>query len=544
MTGKAASSVQRQVCRVRRRLFVQALLRCLAWCWAVALAATAAWLLVQPFLTGEVHHALRWGVPGGLVAAACLLALALALRQAPGHIATALMVDERLGLKERVTTALTLTPSEAQSPAAQALLADVHQRLDALDINPHFPVRVSWLAALVPAGAAVFVLIALSYEPHPGSARGDTTRESAEARAAAKDLEEKLQDMRKASVKPLPKDQDDARALKGIEDAWNRLLDRQQNLGDKEKVREQVQAMRTLEEKLKDRAQNLKGQTEKNQALVQQLQKLKTLDPKGKDPDMAAGPVKDVQEALSKGKLNEAQEALEALHKKLTDGKLSKQELKQLQEQLQGLGRKLQRLAEQKDRRDQLARDHDLGNLDEEQLKQALEQLEQEGQDLEELARMLEECKECLKKGQQGKAAGKLKMLARKLKEIQLTEEELRDLEENGRRLEALRAQMLARLNGQEGGGSPGTKRPMGTEEPTQVHDARQQAETDPKGRLRVTGFSRGGTFSKIQAKDVAAAFRQAEQDAPAAIERQRIAPEDADMLKGYYENLGGQQKR
>jgi hypothetical protein len=42
--------------------------------------------------------------------------------------------------------------------------------------------------------------------------------------------------------------------------------------------------------------------------------------------------------------------------------------------------------------------------------------------------------------------------------------------------------------------------------------------------------------------KEVGGAFRQAVQDAPEAIERQRIPnPEAADMVKGYFQKLGGQ---
>jgi hypothetical protein len=548
MAGKTVSPVQRQLGRARRRLFVQGLLDRLAWCWAGALALAACWFLVQPFFIGNVEE-LRWAGAAGLAGAATVLAVGLAWWRAPRPLDVALAVDARLGLKERVTTALGLSPAEARSPAGRALLADVNERIGPLDVKGRFPVRLTWPAALVPAAAAVLALVALFYEPQPGAAQGGPGADG-RARAEAGDIEQKLKEIRKAVAKPRPRDGSDGKELKELEDAWNRLLDKRVDLRDTDKVREQVQSMRSLEEKLKDRAGSLKAQVEKNQALLRQLQKVAQVDPGGrklepkKGPaDDKEGPLQEVQEALAKGQADRARDALEKLQKKLGGGKLSKQELRRLQEQLQDLRNRLQRLAGQQDRKDRLQRERDRGELDEEQLRQALEQLEREGQDLEDLARLLDECRDCLKKGDGKGAQGKLKALAGRLEEMKLTEEELRDLEENAGRLEAVRAEMLERLNGQAGGGPPGQRRPAADDGPTRSHDARQRAEQDPKGQLRISGFGRGGRFSKVPAKEVPGAFRQAVQDAPQAIERQRISPEASDMLKGYYENLGGQKK-
>src|SRR5205085_5083485 len=89
----------------------------------------------------------------------------------------------------------------------------------------------------------------------------------------------------------------------------------------------------------------------------------------------------------------------------------------------------------------------------------------------------------------------------------------------------------------------PGAERPVAPDGPTKNKDARQRAEPDYRGKQRITGFSRGGTFSKVPAREIGGVFQQAVQDAPEAIERQRVPPDAAEMLKGYYENLGGQKK-
>src|SRR5262245_58347705 len=109
----ATAMVDRQVGRVRRRLFVGGLLCLLAWCWAGALALAAAWFLVQPYLLPEAPGPLRWYVVAGLLGAGTLLALALGWLRRPSPVAAALSLDERFNLKERVVTSLTLTPAEA-----------------------------------------------------------------------------------------------------------------------------------------------------------------------------------------------------------------------------------------------------------------------------------------------------------------------------------------------------------------------------------------------------------------------------------------------
>src|ERR1043166_1762893 len=124
MARPTRSLLDRQVTRVRRRLVVQTLLNLGTLCWSTAFITSAAWFLVQPWLLTAAPPALRWGIAGGILAAATVLAGVLAWLWAPPRLSAALSLDERFGLKERVTTALTLAAGQIHTPAAQALLAD------------------------------------------------------------------------------------------------------------------------------------------------------------------------------------------------------------------------------------------------------------------------------------------------------------------------------------------------------------------------------------------------------------------------------------
>ena len=70
--------IERQVNRVRRRLFLTALLERLAWSWAVALLLSAVWFLVGPYLI----DGWRWPVLGALLTLATVVAVALTRRRA------------------------------------------------------------------------------------------------------------------------------------------------------------------------------------------------------------------------------------------------------------------------------------------------------------------------------------------------------------------------------------------------------------------------------------------------------------------------------
>src|SRR5262245_15094434 len=109
MTSPPPSAVPRQVARVRRRLLLHSAADLLCRCWAAALALAAVWFLLQPLLLSEPTGWLRWGVAGGMAVAATGLAVGLALRRAPSDVAAALEIDRRFGLRERVTTAVTLS---------------------------------------------------------------------------------------------------------------------------------------------------------------------------------------------------------------------------------------------------------------------------------------------------------------------------------------------------------------------------------------------------------------------------------------------------
>jgi len=134
--------------------------------------------------------------------------------------------------------------------------------------------------------------------------------------------------------------------------------------------------------------------------------------------------------------------------------------------------------------------------------------------------------------------------------EIELTDQEIRDILRDQQEIEnAMRALLDALAEGEgddgdglNGGGRPGARRPIDPNDPnSKISPERSRAEVSSKGQQRITGYARGGNFNKVPAKEVGGAFRQAAQDGPEALDRQRIPDDAADIARDYFRKLGNQ---
>jgi hypothetical protein len=171
--------------------------------------------------------------------------------------------------------------------------------------------------------------------------------------------------------------------------------------------------------------------------------------------------------------------------------------------------------------------------------------MKEQTKELQELANLLGECKECLGR-ENGEAADALAKLSKQFEDIQLTEEELDEILRNMQALNEAADGIGQGLgddgNGLGDGGPPGGVRPIDPDDPiSKIINQRAQAKVNPTSSQRIVGYAPGGNFTKIPAKEVGGAFKQAVQQAPEAIERQNIPEDVADIARGYFKKLGGQ---
>jgi hypothetical protein len=569
MDQSKPSLMLRQIGRVNRRLFLQIFVNRLFVCWTIALALAAVWFLLQPFLVENAAPWLRWAVTGGLVAVATLVTGLLAALAAPSKVLAALEMDQAFGLKERITTSMMLTDEQKATPAGQALLDDVQKRVNALDIAGKFPIRLSWVAALVPCCAMILALVALFYEPSTTVAKVDPRDELKQAPLNRNEINDKFNQLKKRPREKRISEPPDSEKFKELEMRLEEIANRPRDTRDQ--LRQRMAEMQKVEDDIKERQQQL---LDRSRSMKNQLQQLDQQAQKSKD-----GPANDLEKALAKGDLGKAQEELDKLTEKMRNNELTDQEKDKLKNQLNDMQNKLQRLAQNKDKEEELQKLAREGKIDKETLDRELDRLKQDNdklKDLADLAEQLGQCKDCLEKGNSEGAGQKLKDAADKLKEMKLNDKELDDLQDQLQRVQdAKRAGNKGDKAGEKEGGKDGNgkdgegkdgkdgrggkgdgkgdtdepneggigqgRRPQGKEGRYTSFEARQKLDPEWKGKKIFDGFAPGQNFKSKPGPEIAGEVKQAAQEAPEAIEQQRIPKAARDLAKGYFKNLGGQ---
>jgi hypothetical protein len=577
--AQSTAILHRQLARVRRRLFLATLLTTLAWCWVTALGVAAVWFVVQPLLIADAPSWLRWAVAGGLVGIGTVTAGIVAVLRSPTREDAALAIDARFGLRERVVTGLTLRDDQAATPAGQALLADVEKHLAPLAVTQRFPVQVPWKpASLVPVALAVLVVLAFFWNPTLGSKAnaGDPIASSPEAQ------DEIAKQVKMLARKREKTNQPNAKQVEEIQGDLDKFARKPH--GNEDEVRDRIKEADEIEKKI---AKRQKVEADRLDAVKEQMKQIERLKRKPGEAQKE-GPARDLNKAMNDADFQKAKEEAERLsrqlddeadaeqlRKKLEEGdKLRPEEKEQLEERLKKKQKPLtddqkkqmqEQLADLKDQVERLSRDKerekelqeaekelkekkDKGEIDQEQLdremadlKEKENQLKEDQKDLEELAEKLGECQECMKEGKEGEAAEKLGEAAKKLAKMG-KEGEQQDLAQQMAQLRQVRKVMTRRLSG--GPGQAAGQRPLAKEGETKSVETRERVQLG-KGKMEVvdTAPGKGVKVGPRNPDEMRADIREAAQQAPAAIDRQRLPSSAKKMARDYFEKLRGPDK-
>ncbi len=426
-------TIAKQVRRARWRLGLQRFLGVLAWCWFaglfVALAGILAgklhWLEVAPWI---------WGVASlGIGLAVAVLWVVLTQR---GPIDAAIEIDRRFGLKERISSALAMSPDERESEAGRALLEDAIRRADRIDVDEHFGVRPDkrLLLPLVPGLAALVVALFVSplVVENPAEANTDPALSKKAVDKAQAALSEKLERQRKEAEK---------QGLKDAERLFEKLQKEAQDLsektqGDKKKALVQLN---DLAKEIDKKREELGGAEE----VKNQLRQLSKLD--------KTGPGDKFAKAVRKGDFQQAMKELEKLKQDLENGALSEEQKAELKSQIDEMKDKLDKMGQahekaKQDLQEQIDKAKKSGNAAEaSKLEEQLEKLVQQGPQMDKLkdiAEKLGQCSKCMKDGQMKDAAGQLKQLQQDLDGLAQQLDQMEMLDEAKEQLQMARDQM------------------------------------------------------------------------------------------------------
>lgn len=341
----------------------------------------------------------------------------------PNRMEIAGTIDERLHLKDRVSSALALQ-YRRDDPFAQAAYLESQQTVSQARPDKHFPLRFHklWVYTLSCWLAAGLAFMFLPQKDLLGFLKKqkqekEQTRLVAAAKTRIKEVTASVESsIQQLNSSDLTEDMADLNSLEA-------------DAQPAEIKREAIRKLGDLNEKLKE----MKNQTDM-QAQMMMQQMLKQL--KG-SPDPL---VHQLTQAMAQSQFDKASNIAGQLAQQLEKGELSEEQRRSLEEQLKTLAQQLDRLGEQnkelEGELDNLGLDKKLAHLDPGQLRQALKKQGLNPELIEKLMKKAQACQsaknQCSKLGNclNGMCAGGLsgKELAEMLDELEGLEEQLKHM--------------------------------------------------------------------------------------------------------------------
>jgi hypothetical protein len=530
-------------------LLLQSFLAKLAVSWFVTLAVCAVAIAAGKFLplVDQMAWAAAWSA--GALVVGLLGAIAWTWIKRQNTLEAAVEIDRRFGLKERVSSALSLSPGELESEAGQALARDAGRRLDNVDVSERFGVRLDRRALLPLAPAVIALLIALGIDGRtPQAPAATTTAQNQQVKKSVETLAKKLEEKRKqAAEAQLP--EADA-LLKQLEVAAKELAQKPE--ADRKKT---LVALNELVKDAEKRRQEVAGAAE----LKQQLSQLKNLQ---------EGPAQKFGNALKDGDLKKAAEEIDKLKDQLAGDKLDAKQKEQLAKQLEQIEQSMQKTVEahkeaKKELEKQIEQARQAGNTAQaEKLQEQLEKLAQKNSQMEkmsQLAQQLKSASQCMSEGDCKQAADALSKMSDELAGMQRDSEEMQMLDDalaefdgakdsmhckecQGEGCEACQGEGF-KMNDQWMRADMAKGRGIGAGD-------REEQKTDTgfvdskvdqnvrKGAVVVTGTGDGPNRKGQVQEEIKSLFTNSEQQTAEALSGQRLPHDYRDHAKGYFETL------
>lgn len=387
--------ISKQVGRAQRRLALQQFWGSVGWWLAGALL-----LAVPLIVAGRFWHFTRlpdWAWPAAMAVLGLAGGVVWAVLRRATPLDAAIEIDRRFRLRERLSSAVALSPQEQQSPAGQAVVEDARRHVVRLDVDTVFGLRPGRQLAL-PLAPGVLVVLAL-WLAWPAPARDDAARAAANATPSEQaHVEKPMQDLARRLEEQRKKAHDQS-----LEDAAELFKKLEEGVREAGKNPDRKEALVKLHDLAKQAEQRRKELAGADQAL-QQLRQLR---------EFQKGPADKFAQAVSRGDLQKALDELRKLQSELAQNKLDAQQKEDLARQLDNMQKALEKVAQahqaaQQNLQDQLAKAQKAGNqADAQKFRQQLDKLRAQGPHmdaLKNLAQRFGQCAQCTRQGNQAGA--------------------------------------------------------------------------------------------------------------------------------------------
>ncbi len=544
-------TIYRQISAAQRRLVLQRFGRIITWSMfallivaAIGAAVPKIWALpVSP----EIWLA-SWA--GGAAFLAALVAAIVTYWTRPSLADTAIEVDRRFGLRERLSSTLALDHHARETEIGRALIADATQRAEKIAISERFAMQPA-RRGLLPLLPIVF-LVLLIFIPNAtrenvadASAKKSTQAEAAQVKTAAQQLKKRLEQQRR---------QAEAEGLKEAEELFKKLERQADQISKREDLtkKEALIALNDIKDQLQAKREQLGSPDEMRKSLANMK-------------DMENGPAEKVVKAMEKGEFGEAKDQIKELADKLRDGSLTEEEKKKLAEQMNQMQKSMddaiqkheqekQKLQEQIEQAKREGRTEEAAKL-QEKLEQK-QQMDGQMQQLKEMAEAMQAAQQAMEKGDSQGAADAMAEMADKLGEMQAQMDQMDELQDAMDQLNQAKDQMgCKQCNGQgckdcqgqgqgdgegEGDGlGKGNGKGDRPEEATDTNSYDSQVRGQPKqGRAVMAGPAGGENKKGITRESVSDRVLEAISEESDPLENQALPRNEREHTQQYFDRL------
>lgn len=417
------NDLNKQVRQARRRLNVQKFLSVVFWALTSSLAVAAVGVAIPKFWPLRIDPTI-WQLAwiGGSILVGIAVAACWTLVNRRNELEAAIEIDRRYGLKERVSSCLSLKESESNSEAGQALINDAVRRVAEVDVAEKFRVAPDrW--AFMPLAMAVVVfgitfLTDAQLDNDGNEVNAATVQTAKRVKKSTNNLKKTLKDKQKKALE---------QGLDEATDIFKKLeagVDRLQNKNNVDK-KEALVKLNDFSDELKKRAREI-GDPDK---LKRQLSQLR---------DLKEGPANKIARSMKNGNFKAAIEAVKELQKQLEKGELSDEKKQQLAQQLEQLKEKMQQMANaheeekqalQKKIQEKLASGDRTAAAELQKKLDDMSAQDSQMNNMQKMAQKMEQMQKSMQQGDTKQAAQQLSDLAEDLQGMQQELEELELLE-------------------------------------------------------------------------------------------------------------------
>ncbi len=495
-----------------------------------------------------------YGWIGGASLAAVLIAGTYALATAPTMQSVASEVDRRFGLRERVSSSISMDRATRDTDFGLALLADAQRRADQLCVADQFPLkpsRLGWMPlAIVPVLAVVLMLVEPLSKTTASSTSSIDPIEAKQVRTVASQLKKRIEQQKRKA---------DAAGLEEAKEMYEKMeaqLDKITGKKDMDR-KDAMIAMNDLKKQLEERREQLGSSEQMRRAMAQ----MKGLE---------SGPGEKVAKSIEQGDFGKAEQAIKELADKMRDGKLTDQEKNQLKNQIEQMAKVLEKNAEMHEKKKQELQDkidkakQEGRGDDAAKMQQEMNQMESKDAQMQQMSKMaqaMSDAAKAMKEGQGGQAADAMEKMADQLGDMADEMSELEDLEMSMDQLSESKSQMRCQKcggagcqscqgNGQFGMGNgqgQGEGNGLGNgngegdrpeeEGDTNTYDTQVRGDVK-KGKAIIAGFADGPNRKGISREDVKAAIQSTLSEDSDPTENQTLPRTEQEHARQYFDQL------